>query len=466
MTRAMARWLLLVVFAAPLASAQPAAAPEPIVTATIDPPRVVVGQKATLLVTVLAPNYMPSPPVLPEFQLRNVVTRSLGAINQVETRDGVTYAGVRYEFAVFPQEPGSFAIAGQKITVTYAADPPQSRTATIELPRLAFEEFIPDAAQGLEPFVAATSLSVEQVVKLSSQELKVGDSVTRTVTIKAQGTPAMLLPPVAFTEISGLARYPAQPLLHENVDSRTGALAAMRVDEATYMLQQAGDYTLPATELAWWNARDGKVERIRTGTIVLHVVDNPTSGAGESGEASTSGRDWRAPVDSILDHWLLCVAGLSALGALVWLASAAMRAVRQRAMQRRTAYLGSEAWSFAQLRAAAHDRDSAKVYFALLSWVERFDPLAPNSSLDALKQAAQDPALDREIASIETKLFAPQGSDSITWSPRPLLRRVEIARRQLQRSPSNRTARHALPDSLNPVTARQQILPQLRPVAR
>ena len=240
----------------------------------------------------------------------------------------------------------------------------------------------------------------------------------------------------------------------------------MRVDEATYMLEQAGDYTLPATELAWWNARDSKVERIRTGTIVFHVVDNPTARAGQSGEASMSGRDWRAPVVWILDHWLLCVAVLSALGALVWLASAAVRTVRRRIMQRRTAYLGSEAWSFAQLRAAAHDRNSAKVYFALLSWVGRFDPLAPNRSLDALKQAARDPALDREIASIETKLFAPQGSDSIAWSPRPLLRRVEIARRQLQRSPSTPTARRAPPDNLNPVAARQQILPQLRPVAR
>jgi hypothetical protein len=200
MTRAIARWLLLAIFAAPLASAQPAAAPEPIVTATIDPPRVVVGQKATLLVTVLAPNYMPSPPILPEFQLRNVVTRSLGAINQVETRDGVTYAGVRYEFAIFPQELGSFAIAGQKITVTYAADPPQSRTATIELPRLAFEGFIPDAAQGLDPFVAATSLSVGQVVKQSSQELKVGDSVATGDVYRNQRTCALSGPAGAERE--------------------------------------------------------------------------------------------------------------------------------------------------------------------------------------------------------------------------------------------------------------------------
>ena len=246
MTRAMTYWLLLAVFAAPLASAQPAAAPEPIVTATIDPPRVVVGQKATLLVTVLAPNYMPSPPVLPEFQLRNVVTRPLGAINQVETRDGVTYAGVRYEFAVFPQEPGSFAIAGQKVTVTYAADPPQSRTATIELPRLAFEGFIPDAAQGLDPFVAATSLSVEQVVKQSSQELKVGDSVTRTVTIKAEGTLAMLLPPVAFSEISGLARYPAQPSLQRTSIAAPARSTVGDIIHYSYLVTNTGNVTLTA----------------------------------------------------------------------------------------------------------------------------------------------------------------------------------------------------------------------------
>src|SRR5262245_46702233 len=143
MTRIAAYFFLLLALLLSVASAQQPAVPEPIVRATIDPPRVIVGQKATLRVLVLGPNYMPAPPVIPDFQLRNAVTRSVGAINQVETHDGVSYAGVQYEFAIYPQEPGAYAIANQQITVTYAADPPKSREVTIPLPRLAIQACIP-----------------------------------------------------------------------------------------------------------------------------------------------------------------------------------------------------------------------------------------------------------------------------------------------------------------------------------
>ena len=115
MTRILVYCCVLAVLATSNVVAQQNPTLEPVISASIDPTRVVVGQKATLVVTVLAPNYMPAPPVLPDFQVRNAVTRSLGAINQTETRDGNAYAGIRYEFAIFPQEEGSFAIVDRKI---------------------------------------------------------------------------------------------------------------------------------------------------------------------------------------------------------------------------------------------------------------------------------------------------------------------------------------------------------------
>src|SRR5262245_62192308 len=113
--------MFLLCLIAPAALAQQAAIPEPILRATLDPPRVVVGQPAMLRIDVLAPNYMTAPPVFPELQLRNAVTRELGTVNMSEQQGGITYAGMRREFAIHPQEPGSFAIAGQKIEVHYAA---------------------------------------------------------------------------------------------------------------------------------------------------------------------------------------------------------------------------------------------------------------------------------------------------------------------------------------------------------
>src|SRR6516162_7580259 len=183
----MTRWslaLILVALALSGARAQ-TAAPEPILRTTIDPPRVVVGQKTTLRVEVLAPNYMTAPPELPGFQIRNAVTRQLQSVNINEQQGGTSYAGVRFEFAIYPQEPGSYAIAGQTLIVHYAAEPPATRDAELTLPRIDFAAFVPDAAAALRPFLAAGKLTAEQTVQRSSDRLKTGDSVTRAVTIKA-----------------------------------------------------------------------------------------------------------------------------------------------------------------------------------------------------------------------------------------------------------------------------------------
>jgi hypothetical protein len=187
------------------ALAQQATAPEPILNVTLDPLRVVVGQPTTLRIDVLAPNYMTSPPELPGFQVRNAVTRQLQSVNLTEERNGMTYAGVRFEFALYPQEPGTYAVADQKVKVKYAVEPPAVREEALSLPRVSFAAFIPDAAAGLNPFLASSRLTIEQSVLRSSEQLKVGDSVTRSITIRAADTPAMLLPPVTFPAVEGRA---------------------------------------------------------------------------------------------------------------------------------------------------------------------------------------------------------------------------------------------------------------------
>src|SRR6185295_7279699 len=128
MKRSLASAILVVAAIAPCsARVQQAPAPEPVLNLTIDPQRVVVGQRTTLRIDVLAPNYMTSPPELPGFQVRNAVTRKLQDVNLSDQRNGTSYAGVRFEFAIYPQEAGSYAVSDQKIRVKYAAEPPAVR---------------------------------------------------------------------------------------------------------------------------------------------------------------------------------------------------------------------------------------------------------------------------------------------------------------------------------------------------
>ena len=307
MKRSLATAILAFVAIAPCGAwAQQAPAPEPVLQVTIDPPRVVVGQRTTLRIDVLAPNYMTSPPELPGFQVRNAVTRQLQSVNLSEQRNGTSYAGVRFEFAIYPQEPGAFAISDQKVKVKYAAEPPAVREELLSLPRVSFEAFIPDAAADLNPYLAASRLTVEQSVQRSSDPLKVGDSITRTVTIQAEETPAMLLPPVTFPAVDGLAVYPAQPALQDKTEGRTDALTATRTDSATYILQRPGDYVLPAIDVRWWNAGEGRVETAHLDAVTMQVAPNPAvQSAGAS--APKARLNWTAIVDLIADHWLLAL---------------------------------------------------------------------------------------------------------------------------------------------------------------
>jgi hypothetical protein len=425
--------------------AQQAGNLEPILQITIDPPRVVVGQRTTLRVDVLAPNYMTAPPELPAFQVRNAVTRQLQSVNRSEELNGTTYAGVRFEFAIYPQEPGSYAIASQTLTVRYAAEPPATREATMALPRIAFDAFIPDGASALNPFIAATRLTIEH-------QLKAGDAATRIVTIKAEGTPAMLLPPVTSPPIQGLALYPAQPSLQDRTDSRTDLLSSTRTDSATYMLEQPGDYLLPAIDIRWWNADERKIELAHLDAVPLQVEANPAAESAAVAADSGARWNWGRLLDLVADHWALAVLALAVLAVLGWITPRAAQAMAMGYRHRREAYLRSESFAFSRLRRAARRGDSKAAYFALLDWLQRFEPIAPLHTVESLKAAARNPALDLQIGAIERKLFAPH-CDADAWSPHQWLRLLGATRRRLWRQAA-RSARIRSSQHLNPVDDR------------
>lgn len=422
---------------------------DPIVQVTIDPPRVVVGQHTTLSIVVLAPNYMTSPPELPDFQVRNAATRQLQSVNTSEQRNGVPYAGVRFEYAISPQEPGSYAVADQSIRIKYAAEPPATREVAVALPRVSFDAFIPDAASAVRPFISANRLAVEQDVKLSSDPLRAGDAVTRTITIKAEGTPAMLLPPQQFPAIGGLRLYPAEPRLEDKIDGRSDAMTSSRIDSATYMLEQAGDYSLPPVDISWWNVGSGKVEQAHLDAVPLRGIAAPGAVGSPPLNQSNQGWTWDGLVDFMFDHWLTMLLLVALVAGLALFVPRVVRRVAARLHRRRQTYLQSEAFAFSRLRRALRHRDARASYFALLEWLPHLDGRRSPRTTEALKAAAHDPDLDRELDAIESELFADRPAPA-RWSPPRLLRQLITARRALRPRARSRTMT-GLPPYLNPV---------------
>jgi hypothetical protein len=258
----------------------------------------------------------------------------------------------------------------------------------------------------------------------------------------------MLLPPVAFPAIDGLAVYPAQPSLEDKTVGRSDALSSVRIDSATYMLERPGDYELPAIDVRWWNAGEARIATAHLGAVPLQVAANP---AAASSTASNPRWNWDAIPDFIIEHWLVALMAATALALIGWFAPRLVRAIVRRHLQRREAWLRSESFSFSRLRQAARRGDASGAYFALLDWLARFEPVSPSHTVASFRTAAADPALDHEIDALQATLFAP-GRPSADWSPRQLLRHVSRARRALSGRATRLARAHALPRRINPAS--------------
>jgi hypothetical protein len=142
------------------------------------------------------------------------------------------------------------------------------------------------------------------------------------------------------------------------------------------------------------------------------------------------------------------------LVALAWIMPIAVRRMTAFLRRCRAAYRASEAWSFRQLCAATRRRKAEAVYFALLGWLRRFEPLKHACTTDALTSAANDAVLKRQIDALQSELFA-SGDESTGWSPRTLMRHVTSARRTLRRKSLGTDVATALPRQINPAGARK-----------
>ncbi|MCC0066891.1 MAG: BatD family protein [Rhodovulum sp.] len=313
--RAAALFVLLAF--APPAGAQEDVAPDgPVLRVEFDETEAIPGQPLSLRMTVLVPTFLPEPPVWPSLEAPNLLVRlPERSTNPTSARvGGETWAGVTRNYRISPMVPGEFAIPPQEVVVTWA-DPESNAPARAILrsEALAFRGVVPAGAEGLDPFVAATSLELAQTIEGEPGAMTPGDSVTRTVVATVAGTAPMflpeLMPPVA---IEGVAAYPDEPLIAETDDR--GTLGGSRTERVTLVAEGGGSGAVPAVTLDWYDLETGRVETASVEGFAIAVEGPPA-------RSVAPGRDWRR----------IALGGLAALAgaaAAVWLQAPRRAAAR------------------------------------------------------------------------------------------------------------------------------------------
>ena len=218
---------------------------------------VVVGEAVQLQVDVLTDSWFTHGASLPELSLAgtDVMPPNGEAGHLSQTIQGQTFSGLRYTYRITPTQAQVFSIA----PLTVRATPAQ---ASLELsgqtPALTFRASLPEGFSPGEPVLAASALRLSQSLTPSGGPFKVGDSLTRSVTLQADGTPGLALPAPPQGSVAGLDAYPQTPQVSNLDDGRGGFNGGQRVDRVSYRIQREGDFELPAIRVKWWDSLNRK----------------------------------------------------------------------------------------------------------------------------------------------------------------------------------------------------------------
>ncbi len=393
-----------------------------------------VGQRVTLAITLYTPDLFAGAPSFDMPPISGAVALPpSGAIVGSETIGDTSFTTQRHEFAVYAQRAGTVQIPA--FTVRFESNdgfgkPTIQRQVTTE--SVSFTAKTPPGAEGLGTVIAARDLKVTDDWKPDPKALKVGDALTRTFTVTADGVPGMVFPPFRLDEIDELAAYPKEPVVNDRTER--GALTGQRTETVTYVCKEAGTVTVPDRTLTWFDLGTNELKTVKLPGKTFTVAAVPVPAPEPTTTATTSNahnRWWR---------WGAVLVGVVALGgflvARLWSWSA----------RRYAAWSASEPAYFARLRRTCRSHDAHAVFVALEQWLDRFG----FACLAEFEQRAADPELSRAIADLTSRVYVRPGTSAPgTWTAHQLFARVERVRRTLRPSTTRPGAR-ALPP-LNPV---------------
>ena len=390
-----------------------ALAAEPIARARLSPEGPVVpGQAVKLEVTVLVPTWFTGAPVWPEIEVKGALALlpTESAVNLTERIDGESWSGMTRTYYVCPLGTGKIEVPSFEVTVRYAVDAKPSDPVAVKTPAITLEARVPEAAAGARFSVTARNYTLEETLDPAElTDLKVGDSITRTITQTASGTFGMFLPPIRFPDSEGMAEYPAQPEVSDSGGQRGEARVGRRVEKVTWLLQKEGSHALPALRIAWWNLAEGRLETAEIPEHAFTVAPNPDL-SDEPFEEDAAEDD----SGTVFPTWIFFA--LAALAAAAW----RFRGLSAHLAERRRIREASEPATFAKLLAACGGGDAKAVRDAIGAWLNA----AGLASTDAI--ARDDAELRHELDALSAHLYGDGGE----WSPAGLRRALEAARKR------------------------------------
>ncbi len=364
-------------------------------------------------------------------------------------------------YAIFPQQAGELVIPELVFTASEAV----SRRSVFSLPgqgkpvRKMTEQHNIKVKPPLATFrgkewLPAQSLELTADWSRDPKTVRVGDSITRTISTAAKGLLGSQLPPILFTDLDGAKLYPDQGST-ETTATDNGVISS-RTDSVAIIPTREGTLTLPAIELTWWNVTTQKMQTATVPATTLTILPSLEQSQAPF-STPTIDHGLQAPLNqppsssSTLWQWTTLIMALG------WIITAAAWWLTGRSLPQRQSSGDispienlSEKKAFKQVEKLCHSNDVESLRQALIQWAACLWPQEPVHSLQDIRRLAQQTAqsavqekeaknINMLLLQLDNKLY---GNDShADWNGENLL--AVLKPFQQHRSQTNATTQPA-----------------------
>ncbi len=416
---------------------------------------VVVGEPLVVTVTVYTSTWFTAPPRFGEIQIPKAMMvdyRQRSGATQ-KTIGNKSYPAIEKKFVVYPFNIGENRLP--QLTIVTESPPEgdyKGRRRVIKSPERTFTVLSPPEGSYSKKWLTAYHVNLTEQWDQPLDQLMQGDVLERRITMQASGALAALIPPLE-PESGGFGNVYTKPARLGNVQNEN-SFTGTRTERWTYLMESAGNFTIPGIKVSWYDPLSGKMESAAIAPREITIAENPDMDflltmqdslqalLEETGEeVKKEPFEWMG-----LNWWQLAVAMLTGL-VIIYLFVRVIRRIVVTARRHRVAATESEAYYFEKLMKVCREGDPAKVMEGLIAWYDRYREGRYDPGFENFLCAASDPRLNENFIRLERIVFA--GEEQGDWNGRDMAGLLREARKKL--AVGNRQEKEPPSGELNPV---------------
>jgi hypothetical protein len=281
------------------------------------------------------------------------------------------------------------------------------------------------------PWLPAQSVSLSESWQPEGGELRVGDPITRSITLRARGVTGEQLPELEPGQVDGFKVYPDRPQVATQDLDQT--VQGEMIRNIAFVPVRPGRFTLPPMQVHWWDTdsdRERMVElpehrvkilpaapgQVQTAPPSTTPEPTPENRSPQSAPAQMPPQPGVLNIGSGAGKGGLLHAGfwpwISLLFALLWLATLGVwwrsrsQAKSQVKVGERNAANENAAKAKARFQSACRANGARQARYSLLDWAAAHWPDDPPRGLDELAQRLSDQTIRQALSELDQALYA------------------------------------------------------------